>query len=218
MTTAVRKPTAVRREEIARASLRIVGRRGPAALTTTALAEEIGVTSGALFRHFASREDILREVVRYALEQVETTFPDPALPPLERLLSLARSRSRLLGANPGLAWLLHSEQACHALPPDAAADLKGLVARSRRFLLDALRDGAAIGTVRADAEPEALLVPVLGTIHVLAGLSGPRHRGGSGTGSEPEAVLRALALLLAPPSVRGGNAAQTRTRTRKGKP
>ena len=61
MSTTTRKPAAVRREEIARAVLRIIGERGLTSLTTSNLAAEVGLTTGALYRHFASREEILRE-------------------------------------------------------------------------------------------------------------------------------------------------------------
>ena len=196
-TTRTRKPTAERREDIAKAVLRIVGERGLTALTTTAVAEEVGVTSGALFRHFASREEILDEVVRHAVERIEGTFPDPSLPPLERLLGLARNRVRLLGSEPGLAWLLLSDQASLALPADAVERLRGLVERSRRFLLDALRDGVRDGTIRDDIEPEVLLVPVMGTVHALVGMRGV-HRGAARRNRGPDRVFAALRRLIAP--------------------
>ena len=63
----MRKPSAERRVEIGEASLRIVGGRGVTALTTANLAREVGVTTGALFRHFDTLEDILREAVRQGL-------------------------------------------------------------------------------------------------------------------------------------------------------
>lgn len=198
MATMTRKPSAERREEIARAVLRIVGERGLTSLTTTRIAEEVGVTSGALFRHFASLDEILEETVRHAVARVEGTFPDPALPPLERLLELARRRIRLLREEPGLAWLLRSEQVYLTLPPDAVEPLRTLAVRSRRFLLAALREGAARGEVRHDLEPELLLVPVIGTIHTLIGMQGI-HRTGAMSGPRTEKVLEALAHMLAPP-------------------
>lgn len=194
MATTTRKPGAERREEIAKAVLRIVGERGLTALTTAAVAEEIGVTSGALFRHVASREEMLEEAVRHAEERIQGTFPDPSLPPIDRLLGLARSRVRLLASEPGLAWLLLSEQAFLTLPPEAVDRLRGLAERSGRFLLDAIREGVEAGAIRDDIEPGALLVIVKGAIHALVPMRGV-HRGAA---RGPDRVLDALRHLLAP--------------------
>lgn len=193
-----RKSGAVRREEIAVAALRIIGERGIASLTTTTLAEEVGVTSGALFRHFKSREAILQEAARHALAKIESTFPDPTLAPLERLLALADNRVRIVGADPGVAWVLRSEQAYLSLPADAVARLRDLVKRSKRFVLTALRDGSADGTIRSDIAPETLFVPVMGTIHALIGMAGIHATAGRTKGSSTARVLAALAILLAP--------------------
>ena len=135
-----RKPAPERRREIALAVLRIIGERGLTSLTTATLADEVGVTTGALFRHFASLDEILRETVRHGVEKMEETFPDASLPPLERLLGLARNRVELLRSDSGLEWLLRSEQAYLTLPDEAVASLKALVRRSRRYLLDAIRE------------------------------------------------------------------------------
>ncbi|HEX5137034.1 MAG TPA: TetR/AcrR family transcriptional regulator [Planctomycetota bacterium] len=192
--TTTRKPGTERRQEIARAVLKIVGERGLTALTTAAVAEEIGVTSGAIFRHVASREAMLEEAVRHAAARIEATFPEPSLPPLDRLLGLARNRARLLASEPGLAWLLLSEQAFLTLPPEAVDRLRGVAERSAKYLLDALRDGAGQGVVRDDVEPEALLVIVKGAIHALVPMRGI-HKG---AGRAADRVLEALRLLLSP--------------------
>lgn len=194
-----RKPAAERRAEIARTALRIIGECGLTSLTTTKLAQEVGVTSGALFRHFESLDAILEAAVREALDRIEETFPDPELPPVERLLLLARNRIRVVGGDPGISWLLRSEQAFLTLPEEAVAQLRSLVDRSKRFLLDALREGVERGTVRGDIPPEVLIVPVMGTIHALVGLPGI-HRATTRRGPSPDRVLAALEQLLAPPS------------------
>lgn len=193
-----RKSSAERRREIARAVLRIIGEKGLPSLTMAAIAEEVGVTSGALFRHFSSREEILEETVRYALARVELTFPDPALPPQERLLQLASNRIRLLSAEPGIAWLLRFDQAYLALPEPAVQILHDLVARSRGFLLEALREGARRGSFRDDIEPEVLLVPVIGTVLSLIRTPGIRQLAVPEPAPDPDVVLSALMRLLAP--------------------
>ena len=200
---AVRKPQAERRTEIARAVLRIIGERGLTSLTTAAVAQEIGVTGGALFRHFASRDEMLQEAVTYALAKIEATFPDDALPPFARLMALARNRVHALQPDPGLRWLLRSEQAYLTLPEEAVQRLRALVDRSRRFLLDAIREGAAQGSVRADVDPEVLVVVVMGTIHALSGSPGIQ-KASSRRRPDPDRTLDGLELLLAPPAATAG--------------
>ncbi len=200
-----RKPTGERRQEIAEAVLRIIGDRGITALTTTTLATEVGLTSGALFRHFASREEILQEAVRLAMRKIEETFPDDSLPPMERLLNLAENRVMLLGSDPGLAWLLRSEQAFLELPEAAVASLRELVTRSKHYLLTAIREGAAAGSIRKDIEPEVLLVTVMGTVHALIGIPGMHGHSGQSRKQSPGQVLTALRRLLAPPPGQPGN-------------
>ena len=210
MARITRKPSAIRREEIALAILRIVGERGIAALSTTTLSEEVGMTSGALFRHFASREEMIQEA---ALRKLESTFPDEGLPPLERLLALADNRVRTVGTDPGVNWMVGSDEACHHLPPATCRQLTELVERTKRFVLDALHEGATQGVIRQDIEPNVLFVPVMGTIHALIGMRGAHSTANRSGDCATGRVLAALALLLAP---EGGGQAGFRTRPRHG--
>ena len=202
MTNQTRKSGTERREEIALAILRIIGEQGLTSLTTATVAAEIGVSSGALFRHFASREEMLQEAVEHALRKIEMTFPDESLPPLERLLEMARSRVRLLDANPGIAWLLKSDQAYLELPAEAVQQLRGLAKRSRTVVLGAIREGAAQGSIRNDIAPEVLIVTVVGTIHALTGLSSTNRPSALQKTPDPERVLAGLGLMLAASSQR----------------
>lgn len=195
MPPALRKPTARRREEIAAAVLALLGRGGPRALTTAALADAVGVTTGALFRHFATLDEMLEAAVALAVERLEATFPPRDLPPLARLRALARARVEALRAEPGLAWLLRSEQAVASLPAPAVRRLAAFVRRSRRTLLDTLEEAAAAGEVRRDVPPDLLLVPFTATVHALVGPGGVHAR----KVPRPDAVLDALFVLLAPP-------------------
>jgi AcrR family transcriptional regulator len=167
-------------------------------LTTTTLAREIGVTSGALFRHFESREEILREAVLYATRQIDGTFPDSALPAPERIVALAKNRLQVLRSEPGVAWLLRSEQASLELPDDAVELLRSRARRTRQYLLAAIRDGVAEGSIRDDIAPEILLVPIMGTIHAVLGMPGIRGKTAEKKSNDPDAVLSALVRMIAP--------------------
>lgn len=196
MKNPVRKPTAERRKEIVLAVLKIVSERGLPALTTATIAAEVGMSSGAIFRHFASIDDIFAAVVEYAVGEIEGTFPAASNPPDERLFEFAQNRIALLRSAPGLAWLMRSEQAYLTLPTNSATLLKAVAERSKKFILEALKDGIAQGSIRKDIDPEHMLVMILGTIHALIGMPGGRRLSATARQQQSGQVLDALARMV----------------------
>ncbi len=190
----VRHPGTKRREQIALAALKIIGEQGLASLSTATLAAQVGLSSGGLFRHFSSIEEILQEATRISVGMLETTFPEPDLPPIERIRKLGLNRIELLGGNPGLTWLLMSQQAYLKLPPDSVKQLKAIVGRSKEFLLSAVLDGVSEGSIRSDLEPKALLVTILGTVHTLIGM----QDADGGQDTKAEDVMDSLLIMLRP--------------------
>jgi TetR/AcrR family transcriptional regulator len=153
-----------RRQEIAEAILRIAGREGVSALTMERLGRELGITSGALFRHFPSRTAMLNEAARHAVALVETTFPQAGMPPLARLRGFVLARTKLAAEHGGLPQIVFSEQFGKALPPSGARAMQGILLRTRAFLVEALREGASRGEVRRDIPPEELALTVIGAV------------------------------------------------------
>jgi AcrR family transcriptional regulator len=189
-----RKPTSDRKTEIADAALHVIARQGIAALTMATLAAELGVTAGALFRHFESREAILDAVAVRVVELLDASFPSEDLPPAARLEAFVRARTAVVGQAPGLARLLLSEQFALALPERSVARIQAAIEKSRGFVVRALRDAAARGEVRADLPPEDLAAIVMGTMQLLvsaARATAPMVR------RHPERVWRTLRALMA---------------------
>jgi len=191
-----RQPLTPKQIEIADAALRVMGERGIAALTTASLAQELGVSSGAPFRHFASRELILCAAAQRVAELVAGTYPDPGLPPLERLEALFLARVQTVGMRAGVARFIFSEQFALALPAAAAQRMVNLVQDTRDFVLKALGDAAAAGVIRDEPAPGALLPIVMGSLQHLVFLSALPP----GLGKPPTAgaVFSSLRRLLAP--------------------
>jgi AcrR family transcriptional regulator len=175
------------------AALRIIAERGIAAVSTRTLAAEVGLTSGALFRHFPSLDAVLDSVVSRVEAVLENTYPPADLPPAERLARFVEARSTAVGERIGILRLMHSDQFRLALPADGAARLATCVRRTRAFVTECLAEGQAAGVFRRDAPPEALTALVVGTVQVLAqGHSAPPFT------VDAPAVRAALALVLAP--------------------
>jgi len=59
----IRKSTDTRQEEIKKAFLNIIYRDGLKKLSTRNLAREVGISEGAIFRHFASKNDIILAII-----------------------------------------------------------------------------------------------------------------------------------------------------------
>jgi AcrR family transcriptional regulator len=186
-----------RQAEIADAILRVVGREGIAALTMERLGREMGLTSGALFRHFPTRAAMLNEAARRAVALLEATFPPASLPPLERLRQFLTARSALAAQHPGLPQLVFSEQFGKALPPKGARALRGVVLRTRDFLAEALAEAARGGELRDDLPPEELALVVLGSLLARALLSTFVPEA-AGRQADREAAVDGLLRLLAP--------------------
>lgn len=205
-----RRPTEVRQVELADAALRIIATRGISALTTRTLAEQVGLTGGAIFRHFPSLDALLDAVVARVEAVLDTTYPPAALPPRERLERFVEARSSAVGNQLGILRLVSSEQFQLALPSDGSARLGRCAERTRAFLLAAIREAQAERTVRDDVEPAALSVIVMGTMRMLAlttAKAGPGH-----SPVEGRAVREALAKLLDPPTL-----ARRKEPTRRGR-
>lgn len=163
-----RRSTGERRAEIADAALRIIATRGIAALSTATLAAEVGLTTGALFRHFPSRDAILDEVSRRVEELLQASLPSADLPPAQRLERFLDARTSVATEHAGLLRLMQSEQFTLALPKPAAQRLRGAVATSRELVTETIAAGQATGDFRSDQPAQALAIIVLGTLQMLA--------------------------------------------------
>lgn len=187
-----RKSTEVRRTEIADAALHIVATRGIAALSTQALADAVGLTSGALFKHFPSRDAILLGLTERVVELLAATYPDATLPPLERLTKLAAARLSLVADSAGVLTLVMSEQFALAMPHDAARLLREAVGDTRRFTARAILDGQTDGSIRADVPADGLALLFLGAVQMTALL----RRSGAAPGTDE--ALTTLHVLMQP--------------------
>jgi TetR/AcrR family transcriptional regulator len=159
-----RRPTETRRSQITDAALQIVASRGIAALTTRTLAEAVGLTSGALFKHFPSLDAIHEAMAHRVAELLDGTYPNPALAPRERLARLAEARVDLVSRRAEVLTLVMSDQFALAMPDAAVAALRAAVGKTVQFVVTALRDGQADGSVRGDVPAEALAMLFVGAI------------------------------------------------------
>jgi AcrR family transcriptional regulator len=188
----LRKPTVVRRAEIADAAMRVIAAQGARHFTARALAQEVGITDGAVFRHFATMEAI----VAAGVERMETVLfsepPPTQADPIERLGAFFRARVAALAAHPHLARLLFSDHLGQLGGPEQARRIDEFKARTRRFIAACLEEARQRGLLAEGVGPRECAVIVQGAVFALG------HGGGRGGGVEKDtkAVWKALETLL----------------------
>ncbi|MBK8254569.1 MAG: TetR/AcrR family transcriptional regulator [Polyangiaceae bacterium] len=165
---AERRSTELRRVEIADAALKLIATRGIAELSTRLVADAVGLTTGALFRHFASMDEVLIAVVDRVDELLSAAYPPDHLPPRERIARFVDARAATVGEHVGILRLVLSEQFALALPKQAAQKLRAAVMQSRSFLEQAISEAQSRGQVRNDIPASVLTTVVMGTIQVAA--------------------------------------------------
>lgn len=164
-----RKPTAERQEEILDAASRLLLRDGVAALTMATLAEAVGVTSGALFRHFPSRDAILlalaeRMAARLRADLAAHVEGDAPT----RLRAFIAARLGTVSRAPTAPAMVLSPDVHLALPPAGRAALAGVVRDTFAHVSAIIAAGQREGTFRDDLAPTGAAASVLGLIALQA--------------------------------------------------
>lgn len=192
--TEKRRASEVRQVELTDAALRIIASKGIASLSTRRLAEEVGLSTGAIFKHFPSLDALLEALVARVEAVLDATYPEPSLPPLERLERFIETRSSAVGQRLGILRLVLSDQFMLALPAQGSQRLGACVQKTRAFIIECVRTGQAAGEIRADLPAEPLAVLVMGTVQMLAlAPSNPERRLAA-----PQLIIETLLALLRP--------------------
>lgn len=142
---------------------------GPEAITTQAIADRIGVTHGALFRHFADKASMWQAVFQWVASRlgiiVDAAFASQGTP-LERLERLFVSHVDFVARNPGVPRILfHELQASAASPLRETARL--MVAGYRQRLARLVREAQAQGQLPPTLDAELAAILFVGTIQGL---------------------------------------------------
>jgi AcrR family transcriptional regulator len=168
-TVQTRLPTQERQAALVAAALRLARRSSPASITTSDLAAAVGVTQGAVFRHFATKEAIWLAAMQWvrghllgALEAAAAAAPTP----LAALQAVFHAHVDFVAAQPGVPrFIFHELQQ----PADSALkqELRALLQGYRKLLTGLLRAAVADGQVPAELDVDAAASLFVGIVQGL---------------------------------------------------
>jgi AcrR family transcriptional regulator len=158
--------TEIRREQIVEAALSLIAAHGVRRLSMAALARRVGLVPSALYRHFGSKQEILRAAVqmigqkaRDNMKAVRELTPNS----LERLQLLLTGIIKMIRELQAMPRIIFSEGMSTDHPEDkqqAYEMLQGVVKR----IEDIIREGQDRGEIRADRDARSLAIMFWGMI------------------------------------------------------
>jgi len=159
-----------RREETERkvlaAATALIARYGSRALTLEAVGQAAGYSRGIVSHHFGSRENLLRAVMR---EAATFTLPDLGDSAADWLADTVRVYLKnVTSRRPSARAFLQMWGEAIAADPVLMPLYAEHDASFRRFLADKVREGIRDGSVRADADPDAVAVSIVGLVRGVA--------------------------------------------------
>ncbi|MER6061904.1 TetR/AcrR family transcriptional regulator [Streptomyces sp. NPDC001792] len=96
------RPRSLTPDRLASAALAVLDREGLAGLSMRTVAKELGMSTMALYRYVADREELERLVVEFALGAVDTGAPPADLPWRERVEVMVRRLRDTLRTHPSV--------------------------------------------------------------------------------------------------------------------
>ena len=161
--------TEVRQAEIVATALRLARQSSPAPITTADIATAIGITQGAVFKHFATKDAIWLGAMRWVREILPQTLQDAAdqaASPVDALAAMFHAQVEFIIAHPGVPRLIFHEL---QQPADSAAKLevRAVLQGYRKMLLGRLNQSIQQKLVRQDVDPQAAATSFIGLIQGL---------------------------------------------------
>lgn len=158
-----------RREEIVSAALYLAARQGAEKTTTQDMAEAVGVTQGAIFRHFPTKDAIWVAAIEWVRSQVMRVVMEAAAlgaDPLDSLEKVFYAHVAFVAKHPGIPRLLFSELR-NSRDTSLKQVLQELMSGYERKIVSILQDAKRADLVEPDLDEAGAATLFLGMIQGL---------------------------------------------------
>lgn len=162
-------PAEERRAATVQAVVELAAEQNPAEITTTAIADRMGLTQGALFRHFPSKDAILEATMAWVSERLLATVDKAAAgaaSPAAALEAMFMTHIDFVAKHPGVPRMLFAElqRSGETL---AKRMVQTLVRQYEQRLRRLMEAGKAQGELHPELDVAAAAVLFIGTIQGL---------------------------------------------------
>lgn len=158
-----------RRAATVDAVIELAAEQNPSEITTTAIAKHMGVTQGALFKHFPTKDAILQAVMEFVANRLLTRVDEAARAaptPVAAIEAIFMAHIEFVVEHPGVPRMLFGElQHARLTAPKRMAQT--LIRRYGERLQNIIEEGKAAGELSASLDTGAAAILFIGTIQGL---------------------------------------------------
>ena len=162
-------PAEERRAVTVEAVVELAAQQNPSEITTAAIAKHMGVTQGALFKHFPTKEAILQAVMEWVAERLLDRMEmaaRSASSPIAAIEAMFMANVEFVAEHPGVPRMLFGElQRAQQTAPKRMAQT--LIRRYGERLHALLEQGKAAGELTATLDTEAAATLLIGMVQGL---------------------------------------------------
>lgn len=159
-------PAQERREVTVEAVIALAGEQHPTDITTSAIAKRMGLTQGAVFRHFPNKDAILEAVMEWIADRLLSRI-DAAVKenpsPLSALRSMFMTHVDFVVEYPGIPRMLFGELQ-RATETGAKRMARTLMSRYTERLEGLIEKGKSFGELDPGLDAEASAILFIGTL------------------------------------------------------
>lgn len=147
----------------------LAAQQNPTDITTAAIAQHMGLTQGAIFRHFPSKESIVQSVLDWVSDKMMGRVSQAAQAqhsPVAALEAMFMAHMGFIAEHPGAPRMLLAElqKSGDTIPKRMVVTL---MANYRERIIELLERGKECGEVFAELDPEATSILYMGMIQGL---------------------------------------------------
>lgn len=165
-----RKTADDRKAEIVATALRLADELGPDRMTIQAVADAVGLTQPAIFRHFPTKQTLWQAVAEAITERMTAAWEGVLAKmnePDQQLVALVLVQFQQIEANPAIPSILHSRE-LQTENGDLRQCFRVLMTRFQGLLQAELTRARDTGRVRSDLVPEDAAVLLVSLIQGMA--------------------------------------------------
>lgn len=168
-----RQTTDSRQAGLVMAALQLAAQRSPADITTADLARAVGITQGAVFRHFANKEAIWLAVLDWTTDSLLARLlsaaaghGDHPLPPLHALQAIFAAHVDFVMEHPGVPRVIFQELQ-HAQDTALKARVRDLMQQYRMLVMGLLQRAQMQNLLLPGTDLPSAVVLFLGAVQGL---------------------------------------------------